>query len=143
MADSTDNNIYVSQAGAHTTLFNNEPVLLLSDDESSSTGEMRVSLSSDTDIADFAVRIVYYPVVADDVEQSITVEYNRYTENGIVTTTLYPIITDGNGGEKYAEFRLIGMTAADAETIADDVSQRIENAAVSQIYIKRIEITRL
>ena len=143
MADSTDNNIYVSQAGAHTTLFNNEPVLLLSDDESSSTGEMIVSLSSDTDIADFAVRIVYYPVMADDVEQSITVEYNKYTESGAIKTTLQPVITDGNNGEKYAEFRLIGMTAADAETIADDVSQRLENAAVSQIYIKRIEITRL
>ena len=135
--------MYISQTGAHTTLFNNESVLLLSDDESSSTGEMRVSLSSDTDIADFAVRIVYYPVMADDVEQSITVEYNKYTESGAIKTTLQPVITDGNNGEKYAEFRLIGMTAADAETIAEEVTQQIESSAVSEIYIKRIEITKI
>ena len=143
MADSTDSNIYVSQEGAQTTLFNNEPVLLLSDDESSSTGEMIVSVSKDTDIADFAVRIVYYTVVADDVEQNITVEYNQYTENGIVTTTLQPIITEGIDGEKYAEFRLIDVITVDTQAVTEKVTQQIESSAVSEIYIKRIEITRI
>ena len=81
--------------------------------------------------------------MADDVEQSITVEYNRYTENGIVTTTLQPIITDGKDGEKYAEFRLTDVIAADTQALAEKVTQQIESSAVSEIYIKRIEITKI
>ncbi|MBO5008251.1 MAG: hypothetical protein J6D26_05400 [Clostridia bacterium] len=94
------------------------------------------------EVSDYAVRVVYYSDDNTNVEHNLYVEYVSVSDDVSELVKQRALITQGDVGEMYAEFRLKSVST-EANEIVSDITQQLTNAIPSQIYIKRIEITEI